>query len=158
MFLKKKQSKSYNKFVLNELQRKIDITTDNLIEHLLMCLLLQNSTGKLSQWEDEIYSSFNRTCFLTGKNNFPSEKVLYNMTLNQFGDTISIWVITHVDQINYKEKVNITDYNSSILENYIIEYYKWLIPILAKGYFVTHEEVNNKIKELIDDYNKNIKS
>ena len=154
MFFKKIQQKRYNKFLLNELERKIDITTDNLIEHLLMCLLLKDSTDNLNHYKDEVYSSFNKTCLLTGNNKFPTEKILYNMTLDQFSDVLPAWINGYIEDINYKENVNINNYDSSLLTNYIIEYYKWLISILAKRYFVKHEEVNNKINILIDNYDK----
>ncbi len=158
MFFRKIQQKRYNKYLLNELQRKLDDSMDNLIIHLLLCLILQNSTNNLSHWEGEVYSSLYRVPKLKGKNKYPTEKVLYSMTLDRFGDVLSIWVITYIDQINNKENVNITNYDGSLLTNYIIDYYKWLISILAKEYFVTYDEVSKKIKELIDDYNKNIKS
>ena len=80
------------------------------------------------------------------------------MSLDKFSDVLPIWINGYIENINYEEKVNIINYNCSLLTNYIIEYYKWLISILSKKYFVTHEEVNDKIKILIDNYNKELLS
>ena len=41
-----------------KLEEKIDNTTDKLIEHLLMCLLIQDDTNNLNHWSNEVYSSF----------------------------------------------------------------------------------------------------
>lgn len=141
-----------------KLEEKIDNTTDKLIEHLLMCLLIQDDTNNLNHWSNEVYSSLSRTYSLKPNNKLPSKKLLYSFTIDQFGDILPRWVRGYVSHINDKENTNITDYDTQLLSDYVIKYYEWLIPILSKEGFVESQEVRQQIKSLIQEYNQEIKS
>lgn len=138
-----------------KLGSKIDNVTWILDEHLVKCLIYQNKTNTLNHWQHEIYSFLPRVPKLKGSNKYPSEKFLYNCTINIYSDALMDYLNSHV--VNVQDKYGKVDnINKQGLYDCIIAYYKWLIPILSKNGAVTEPEVRAEINNLIKDYNNSL--
>lgn len=138
----------------DRLESDIRNKTQMLNLHLLKCLLIQNTTRTLNHWGQEVYALLSTVPKLKSKNKYPSEKILYNCTLGYFADDLLEKLDSYIEDVNDIENANITDYNKDSLYNCIINYYKWLIPILSKDGKVTTTEVKAQINTLIKEYNK----
>ena len=138
------------KYLLEDLR----IATNRINEHLLKCLLIQNETNNLNHWSKEIYSFLFRVPKLKNDKGFPDEKTLSEGTLDYINDSLPQQIDVMIKSINSDENTNIIEYNKQAIYDCIIDYYKWLIPILSKEGIVELDAVKQKINELINKYNK----
>jgi len=126
-----------------------------LNKHLIKCLLIQNNTGYLDHWGQEIYAALNDVPKLKHDKKLPDEDFIRENTIGYFEDRLPNKLDNIIKVINKQEKTNITKYNKDLLYECIIDYYNWLIPILAvEGEIDDSDDVKNKINELITKYNE----
>lgn len=132
------------------LMSKVTIIND----HLLKCLLLQDSTNSLNHWIKEIWGFLPELPLIKGTNKLPSEKMIRNHTISYFDDTLLDHLDIKIKGINYEENSNVTSYNKQSLYDCIIEYYNRLIPVLARNGEVDDIFTTTIINELIQKYNE----
>lgn len=134
------------------MKNRIMDKTDKITEHLLKCLLIQDTTHNLNHWSQEIYGFMYSLPKLKRTNKLPSKEMIYNCINDYIGDTLLDNIDTLVKNINYQENTNITDYDKQSLYNCIMSYYNWLSSQLSIG-AVENIEVKNQINTLINKYN-----
>lgn len=137
----------------SKIERDIKYNSRELIEHLLKCLLFQNTTNNLNHWGQEVYSYLKDVQKLKGSNKLPSEKMLYNCTLGYFADSLLMKLNIYIESICEEENISIKEYDKKLLYDCIIDYYKWLVPILSTKGAVKPSEVKAQINILINKYN-----
>ncbi len=136
------------------LEKDIRDKTEKINEHLLKCLLIQNTTNTLNHWSQEVYNFLHSVPKLKGSNKLPNERILHNCTLGYFGDVLLERLDYYVEELNDLEHTNITDYNKQSLYDCILDYYKWLIPMLSTQGTIKNSQVKSQINTLIQKYNK----
>ena len=78
---------------------------------------------------------------------------LYQNTIGFFQDSLLEFLDEEVESIKEDFDVQII-YNRQVLYDCIVDYYKWLIPILSNDGIITIKDKEKKINELIQKYNK----
>jgi len=134
--------------------KKITDELENINEHLIKCLVIQNTTNNLNHWEKEIYNFLHNTYKLKSTKKYPDEDLLRENTIIGFGDCLLEQLDILIESICYDENAPVSKYNKQAVYNGIINYYKWIIPILSKNGAVNNVEVYNEIDTLIEQYNK----
>lgn len=135
-----------------EVARFIKSKTSIINEHILKCLLIQDTTNNLNHWCKEIRAFLPNVPILKTTKKYPDEKMIRECTIGYFGDSLLNIIDSLVNSINYEENTNITNYNKQALYDCIIKYYEWLAIILSKNGNVKLQEVNEEINLLVQEY------
>ncbi len=140
-----------------DIETDVRQSTGRINEHLLKCLLIQDTTHNLNHWSDEVYELLSDVPKMKGNNKLPSEKMLYNCTIGYFGDFLYERLDGYIEDISEQEHTDIVYSNKQIIYDCIMSYYKWLIPILSHEGSVKQEEIKSEINKLIQQYNATTK-
>ena len=138
--------------ILNELARgkaeitnKIDTISDEIIEHLILCLLYSDNE-KVKLWKKEIHSLLYKIEKIKGSNKYPSYKKLRKWWFAGFEDTLMDNLDVRIDRIMYE--FGQVKYNQDKIYKAIISYFEWLLQNLSERGSVYLNEVSFKIDEL----------
>ena len=141
--------------ILNELARgkaeitnKIDNTSDNIINYLILCLLYCDRQ-ELNHWKKEIHSFLYKIDKVKGRNKYPSYKKLRKWWFAGFEDTLMDNLDVRIDRI--MNEYGQVEYNKNKIYNSIINYFEWLLQSLSEKGSVYQSEVTFKIDELNED-------
>ena len=135
-----------------EIEHTLNISTDNVIEHLLKLYCMPNSENR-NHWCTEISNFLCRVKRFAGKNKFPTVKQIYNWTYFKWKDLITDinFFRGMVDDIEFDYSISING-NINTMSNefdYICEeYFNWLAGGLSMFGRVSRQDIFNKLNEL----------
>lgn len=139
----------------SKIEEDIRHAVPQIVNHLIKCLLI-NDPDNIKHWENEIYGFLNEVHLLKGSNKLPSEKMLYRCTIGLITPELSIRINKYVSQVCRKENIKTPNYNKDALCTCILSYLTWLIKNLSTEGIVEDIEVQNKVNQLIQQYNSSI--
>ncbi len=138
-----------------EIERNIINHLDEIIEHLIRAILIQNKTNNLNHWEHEIYAQLHRLPKVSGKNKRFSANKLQNLIYKYYEDTIKEDIPHIINDINYQEKdQHIDKYDIDKLIYLIHQYFLEITPTLSNIGRLEESIVHDIIDNLIIEYNK----
>lgn len=142
--------------IINELARgkaeitnKIDNISDEIIDHLILCLLY-NDRQELNHWTREIHGLLYKIDKVKGSNKYPSYKKLRKWWFAGFEDTLMDNLDVRIDRI--MNEYGQVEYDKNKIYNSIINYFEWLLQRLSEKGSVYQSEVSTKIDELNKNY------
>lgn len=143
--------------------RKQDKTTiwyltshsDIITSYLIYCIMKYNTPSDYEYWERRIYDFIPALPKLRTTGAYPSSKLLRKkMVDSNLNDLRSLIHLYHKDVET--QKLDISYYNEEVMYNCLMMFFEWMIDELSINGIVDRNKYHNKLKEVIDKYNREI--
>ena len=135
--------------VIDKIQRNIDQSINHII-----CLIAFPSCSAVNHWKDEIYSHLNDMYKLSGTKKFPKKQFIYDYTYGKRQDLLTDerYFMKRLSDVERKEGLQSEfdlDEVMTRVDEVCCAYYDWLAQKLSTDGYVTHDEVIEKLTEII---------
>ncbi len=131
--------------------------SDIIATYIVFAITKYNTPFGYDYWERRIHDFIPHLIKLRTTGAYPSVKVLRKEMIEHCDwDKDLHSVIDRYYKDSEKEELDIKYYDKEVMYNYVLMFFEWMIEKLSSGGYVDRGSSNNKLKEVIEKYNKEV--
>lgn len=129
---------------------------DIIATYTIFAITKYNTPFDYDYWERRIHDFIPHLIKLRTTGTYPSVKVLRKEMIERCGWDDLRSIVHRCYKDSEKEELDIKYYDEEIMYNCVLMFLEWMIEKLSSGGWVDRDSSDNKLKEVIEKYNKDV--